>query len=170
MEITYGLLSKHLFQRQQQHDGWKNFKVTINLFSKKYLPVIIWNKEHSPKYIASWTYAIAKKTAASTLKKSASLLTIYGKIFECLVYDTMFDFFSKNNLLSSNHSWFRPGDSCINQLLSINHETSSAFGMGLEVCGILLDASITGIFLGHSVMDWDLSCVKMVFAVKWIVF
>ena len=34
----------------------------------------------------------------------------------------MFDFFSKNNLLSPNQSGFRLGDSCINQLLSINHE------------------------------------------------
>ena len=35
----------------------------------------------------------------------------------------------------------RPGDSCINQLLSINHETLSAFDMRLEVCGIFLDIS-----------------------------
>ena len=50
----------------------------------------------------------------------------------------MFNFFSKNNLLSSNQSGFRPGDSCINQLLSINHEILSAFDMGLEVRGIFL--------------------------------
>ena len=53
----------------------------------------------------------------------------------------MFDFFSKNNLLSPNQSGFRPGDSCINQLLSINHEILSAFGMGPEVRGIFLDIS-----------------------------
>ena len=35
----------------------------------------------------------------------------------------------------------RPGDSCINQLLSINHETLSALDMRLEVCGIFLDIS-----------------------------
>ena len=51
-----------------------------------------------------------------------SLLPICGKIFERLLYDTLFDFFSKNNLLSLNQSGFRPGDSCINQLLPINHE------------------------------------------------
>ena len=53
----------------------------------------------------------------------------------------MFDFFSKNNLLSPNQSGFRPGDSCINQLLSINHEILSACGMRLEVRGIFLDIS-----------------------------
>ena len=48
-------------------------------------------------------------------------------------------FFCKNNLLSSNQSWFRPGDSCIDQLLSINDEILSAFDKGLEVSGIFLD-------------------------------
>ena len=53
----------------------------------------------------------------------------------------MFDFFSKNDLLSPNQSGFRLGDSCINQLLSINHEILSALDMGLEVRGIFLDIS-----------------------------
>ena len=53
----------------------------------------------------------------------------------------MFDFFSKNDLLSPNQSGFRLEDSCINQLLSINHEILSALDMGLEVRGIFLDIS-----------------------------
>ena len=53
----------------------------------------------------------------------------------------MFDFSSKNNLLSPNQSGFIPGDFCINRLLSINHEILSAFDMGLEVRGIFLDIS-----------------------------
>ena len=52
----------------------------------------------------------------------------------------MFNFFSKNNLLSPNQSGFRPGDSYINQLLSINHEILSAFDIGLEVRGIFLES------------------------------
>ena len=28
--VKYGLLSKHLFQRKRQYDGWKNFTVTTN--------------------------------------------------------------------------------------------------------------------------------------------
>ena len=73
--------------------------------------------------------------------RPVSLLPICGKKVEPLLYDTVFDFFSKNNLLSPNQSGFRPGDSCINQLLSINHEILSAFDIGLEVCGIFLDIS-----------------------------
>ena len=51
----------------------------------------------------------------------------------------MFDFFSKNNLLSPSQFELRPGDSCINQLLLINHENLSAFN--LKVRGIFLDIS-----------------------------
>ena len=53
----------------------------------------------------------------------------------------MFDFLSDNNLLSRNQSGFRSGDSCINQLLSINHEILYAFDKGLELRAIFLDIS-----------------------------
>ena len=53
----------------------------------------------------------------------------------------MFDFPSKNNLLSPNQSRFRPGDSCIIKLLSINHKILSTFDMGPEIRGIFLDIS-----------------------------
>ena len=50
----------------------------------------------------------------------------------------MYDFLTEND---PNQSWFRWGDSCINQILSINHEILNAFDKGLEVCGIFLDNS-----------------------------
>ena len=53
----------------------------------------------------------------------------------------MFNFFSKNNLLSPNQSGFSQEDSFINQFLSINHEILSAFDMGLEVREIYFDIS-----------------------------
>ena len=34
----------------------------------------------------------------------------------------MFGFFIENDLISQHQSGFKPGDSCINQLLSITHE------------------------------------------------
>ena len=46
-----------------------------------------------------------------------------------------------NNLLSPNQSEFRLCNSCINQLLSINHEILNTFGKGLVVRGIFLDVS-----------------------------
>ena len=53
----------------------------------------------------------------------------------------MYDFLTKNDLLSPNQSGFRSGDSCINQLVSINHEILNGFDKGFEVRGIFLDIS-----------------------------
>ena len=49
----------------------------------------------------------------------------------------------QNNLLNSCQSGFRPNDSCINQLISITHNTYRAFDTNpsLEVQGVFLDLS-----------------------------
>ena len=73
--------------------------------------------------------------------RPVSLLSIRGKIFERLLYNSLFDFFLKNNLISSNHSGFKQGDSCIYQLLSITHEIYQSFDNGFEVRAIFLDIS-----------------------------
>ena len=39
----------------------------------------------------------------------------------------MFPYSKGNNLVSENQSRFRPGDSCVNQLLAITHEIFSSF-------------------------------------------
>ena len=70
-----------------------------------------------------------------------SLLPIAGKIFERILYNNQFEFFSKNHLISHNQSGFKPGDSCINQLLSITHEIYKSFDDGLDVRGAFLDIS-----------------------------
>ena len=49
------------------------------------------------------------------------------------MFSEMFGFFIENKLISSYQSGFKPGDSCINQLLSITHEIYSSFDEGLEV-------------------------------------
>ena len=86
---------------------------------------------------------IHKKDDKQNVKnyRPVSLLPICGKIFERLIYNVMYDFLTENDLLSPNQSGFRSGDSCINQLLSINHEILNAFDKGLEVRGIFLDIS-----------------------------
>ena len=73
--------------------------------------------------------------------RHVSLLLICGKTFEHLIYNVIYGFLSDNNLLSPNQSGFRSGDSCINQLVSINHEILNALYKGLEVRGIFLDIS-----------------------------
>ena len=46
-------------------------------------------------------------------------------------------------MVSKNQSRFRPGDSCINQLLSITYEIYQSFDDSLEVRLIVLDISKT---------------------------
>ena len=53
----------------------------------------------------------------------------------------MFSFFIKNGLISQNQSRFKPGISCINQLLPINHEIYKFFDDGWEARGFSLDIS-----------------------------
>ena len=53
----------------------------------------------------------------------------------------MFIYFSANKLISKNQSGFQPGNSCINQLLSITYEIFTSLDNGLEVRSVFLDIS-----------------------------
>ena len=76
-----------------------------------------------------------------------SLLPICSKIFEKLIFDSIYAFLYKNNLFNNNHnnnqSGFRPNASCIHQLIAIAHNIFSAFDANpsLEVRGVFLDLS-----------------------------
>ena len=56
-----------------------------------------------------------------------------GKIFERILYNSLFDFLNQNGLISPAQSGFKPGDSCINQLLSITHEIYHSMDDGYEI-------------------------------------
>ena len=64
-----------------------------------------------------------------------------AKIFEKVIFNEIFKFFIENDLISHNQSGFKPGDSCINQLLSITHDIYKSFDCGYEVRCIFLDIS-----------------------------
>ena len=53
----------------------------------------------------------------------------------------MFGFFLDKDLVSAEQSRFKPGDSCINQLLSITHNIYKSFDNGYEVRRVFLDIS-----------------------------
>ena len=88
-------------------------------------------------------FPVHKKGYKHLLKnyRPISLLPIADKIFERLLYDRIFECFIPNNLISKNQPGFRPGDSCINQLLSITHEIYQSFDNNLEVRAAFLDIS-----------------------------
>ena len=55
----------------------------------------------------------------------------------------MFEFFSENELISHNQSGFKPGDSCINQLLCISHDIYESLDDDLETRAVFLVISKT---------------------------
>ena len=66
-----------------------------------------------------------------------SLLPILGKMFEKVLFDSLYDYFINNNLLTPCQSGFIKGDSCVNQLLAIAHEIHK----NLDAIGVFLDMS-----------------------------
>ena len=72
-----------------------------------------------------------------------SLLPICGKIFEKILFNSIYKFLEENNLLCEHQSGFRPSDSCEYQLLSIVHDIYASFDCSppLDARGIYLDIS-----------------------------
>ena len=71
------------------------------------------------------------------------LLPIWGKIFEKIIFDEIYAHLTANKLLSDKQLGFRPGDSTINQLLSITHDIYNAFEHHHDTCAVFLDISKT---------------------------
>ena len=72
-----------------------------------------------------------------------SLLPIFGKSFEKLIFNKVYHFQLEERLLNPNQSGFRLPDYCINQLLGIKREIFEAFDCNppLEVRSVFLYVS-----------------------------
>ena len=70
-----------------------------------------------------------------------SLLAICAKVFEKIIFNSLFEYLDTNKLLNNNQSGFCPGNLCVHHLLSITHEIYKAIDSNpsLEVRGVLLD-------------------------------
>ena len=60
-------------------------------------------------------------------------MPVCSKIFERLISDEMSNWFIEIDLISSNQSVFRPGDSCVNQSIAITNYIFKLFDAGLEL-------------------------------------
>ena len=91
----------------------------------KPLDLIFQSSIKQGKFPTEWKKAnvvpVHKKGDKQILKnyRPISLLPICGKIFERLIYNNLFEYFIENDFISQNQSGFKPGDSRINQLISI---------------------------------------------------
>ena len=97
------------------------------------------------KFPSEWkrsnVVSVHKKSDKHILKiyRPVSLLPICGKIFDRFVSKSLFEYFINNDLISPNQSGFKPGDSCIDQLISITHKIYQSFDDVFEVRGVFLD-------------------------------
>ena len=73
--------------------------------------------------------------------RPVSLLPIFGKILERLIFNSLFEFLHKTNSLNENQPRFRQSDSCEYQLLSIAHDIYASFDCNppRDVRGVFLD-------------------------------
>ena len=105
---------------------------------------------------------VHKKESKNMVKnyRPISLLPIFGKIFEKVIYDKLFRYFQENKFLSDHQSGFRCGDSCISQLLAITHEIYKSFDANpsLETRGVFLDMSKAFDKVWHKGLLFKLKC------------
>ena len=68
--------------------------------------------------------------------RPVSLLPVIGKIFEKLIFKSVFEYFDEYKLFSEHQSSFRPNHSCTNKLLFIVHDiyTMLILLLKFEVC------------------------------------
>ena len=113
------------------------------------LKIIFKNVLDTSVYPDMWKVAdvtpIFKKEDKQLVKnyRPISLLPICGKIFEKLIFNSLYSYLSSNGLITKNQSGFIPGDSCTNQLLFLINEIHEAFEnpSSLEVRAVFLDIS-----------------------------
>ena len=70
-----------------------------------------------------------------------SLLPIFGKIFEKIIYDNLYVYIFTNNFISDMQSGYKRNDSTVKQLLSITHELFKSLDANKEVRAVFLDIS-----------------------------
>ena len=115
----------------------------------KPLAVLFRNCLESESFPKEWKKAnivpVHKKHDKQLIKNylPISLLPICSKTFEKVIFNSLFKHLDVNNLVNSNQSSFRPGDSFVHQLLSITQEIYKSFDANpsLDVRGVFLELS-----------------------------
>jgi len=113
------------------------------------LKIIYSNILNSSIYPDQWKLAnvtpIHKKGSKQLVSnyRPISLLPICGKIFEKLIFNSLYTYLTHHKLITHNQSGFKSGDSTTNQLLFLVNEIHEAFEnpKSLEVRAVFLDIS-----------------------------
>ena len=95
----------------------------------------LWKKEN--------IVPVHKKEDCSLIEnyRPVSLLPIFSKIYERVIYNTLFNYFKSNKLFTPYQSGLLPVDSCIAQLLSTIHDIQTDFdnSPAVDMRGVFLD-------------------------------
>ena len=113
------------------------------------LRLIFHNILENSLYPNMWKLAnvtpIFKKDDKQLVKnyRPISLLPICGKLFEKMIFTSLYSYLNNNSLITQNQSGFRPGDYTTNQLLFLVNKIHEAFENpnSLEVRAVFLDIS-----------------------------
>ena len=88
---------------------------------------------------------VHKKDSKQLIKnyRPISLLPIFAKVFEKIIFTELYNHLVENNLITNNQSGFRPADSVTNQLIYLVHEIYTNFDCfeNMEVRSVYLDMS-----------------------------
>ena len=128
-----------IYQLAHKHDakahGHDDISITMLKLSQKSIlklsKLIFENCLRTRLFPGQWKKAnvvpIHKKGDKQLIKnyRPVSLLPICG-VFELLIFNSLFTYFIKSNLLSPYQSGLVPGDSCVQQLISTTHEIYNA--------------------------------------------
>ena len=69
-----------------------------------------------------------KESELNKIYRPISLLPIFGKISENIIFNNLlFEYLQNNNMLLKNQSGFRPSDACVSQLIYITHHIYYAY-------------------------------------------
>ena len=89
--------------------------------------------------------SVHKKEKKNLVKNyhSIILLPIFSKVFERIIYNSLFNRFISNKRFTPSQTGFLPDDSCIAQLLAIIHEIQTNFdnNPAVDVRDVFLDIS-----------------------------
>ena len=72
------------------------------------------------------------------------MLPVRGKIFERIIFNSLYEYVKENKPLSVHQPGFQPNDSCASQLLAIVHNLYKAFDAypTLETRGVFLSLKL----------------------------
>ena len=91
--------------------------------------------------------SVHKKEENNLLKnyRRIGLLPIFTRVFERIIYNSLFNHFIRNKLFTPSQFGFLPGNSCIAQFLAIIHEIKTNIDINppVDMRSVFLDISKT---------------------------